>query len=73
MVKQIKRIIKNEIRPAVALDGGDIVFAAYENDILQIRMQGACAGCPSSQATLKDGIEVRMKELIPGLKEVVAV
>jgi Fe-S cluster biogenesis protein NfuA len=73
VVKQIKRIIQTEIRPAVALDGGDIVFAKYENDVLQIRMQGSCAGCPSSQATLKDGIEVRMKELIPGLKEVIAV
>ncbi len=73
VVKQIKRIIQTEIRPAVALDGGDIVFSKYENDILEIHMRGACAGCPSSQATLKDGIEVRMKELIPGLKEVIAV
>lgn len=73
VVKQIKRIIQNEIRPAVAMDGGDILFSKYENDILYVRMQGSCSGCPSSQATLKDGIEVRMKEMIPGLKEVVAV
>lgn len=73
VVKQIKRIIANEIRPVVAMDGGDIVFAKYENNILFIQMKGACSGCPSSQATLKDGIEVRMKELLPEIKEVVAV
>jgi len=73
VVKQIKRILQNEIKPVVALDGGDIVFAKYENNILQIHMRGSCAGCPSSQATLKDGIEVRLKELIPEIKEVVAV
>ncbi|MEK6628286.1 MAG: NifU family protein [Bdellovibrionota bacterium] len=72
-VKQIKRILQNEIKPVVALDGGDIVFAKYENHILYLRMQGSCAGCPSSQATLKDGIEVRMKELIPEIKEVVSI
>lgn len=73
VVRQIKRILQTEIKPVVALDGGDIVFAKYENNILHLRMQGSCAGCPSSQATLKDGIEVRMKELIPEIKEVVAV
>jgi Fe-S cluster biogenesis protein NfuA len=73
VVKQIKRIIQNEIKPVVALDGGDIVFSKYENNVLYIHMRGACAGCPSSQATLKDGIEVRMKELIPEIKEVVSV
>jgi len=73
IVKQIKRILQNEIKPVVALDGGDIVFAKYEEHILYLRMQGSCAGCPSSQATLKDGIEVRMKELIPEIKEVVSI
>jgi Fe-S cluster biogenesis protein NfuA len=73
VVKQIKRIIQNEIKPVVALDGGDIVFSKYENNVLYIHMRGACAGCPSSQATLKDGIEVRMKELIPEIKEVISV
>ncbi len=73
VVKQIKRILLNEIKPVVALDGGDIVFSKYEDNILYLRMQGSCAGCPSSQATLKDGIEVRMKELIPEIKEVVAI
>ncbi len=73
VVKKIKRILQTEIRPMVALDGGDIVFAQYENQVLSLQMKGSCAGCPSSQATLKDGIEVRMKELIPELKEVIAV
>lgn len=73
VVRQIKRILQNEIKPVVALDGGDIVFSKYEDQVLYIHMRGACAGCPSSQATLKDGIEVRLKELIPEIKEVVAV
>lgn len=73
IVKQIKKILLNEIKPIVALDGGDIIFAKYEDHILYIRMQGACAGCPSSQATLKDGIEVRLKELVPEVKEVVSI
>ena len=73
VVKQIKRILQNEIKPVVALDGGDIVFAKYEDHVLYLQMKGACSGCPSSQATLKDGIEVRMKELIPEIREVVAV
>lgn len=73
IVKQIKRILQTEIKPVVALDGGDIVFAKYENNNLYIHMRGACAGCPSSQATLKDGIEVRFKQLIPEIKEVISI
>ena len=73
VVKQIKGILNAEIRPVVALDGGDIVFNKYENNILYVKLNGSCAGCPSSVATLKDGVEHRMKELIPGLQEVVAV
>jgi Fe-S cluster biogenesis protein NfuA len=73
IVKKIKRALQTEIKPVVALDGGDVVFGKYEDHVLQIHMRGACSGCPSSQATLKDGIEVRMKELFPEIKEVVAV
>lgn len=73
MVKQIKQLLNTEIRPVVALDGGDIVFHKYENNILYIHMRGACAGCPSSTATLKDGIETRMKEAFPEIQEVVSV
>jgi Fe-S cluster biogenesis protein NfuA len=73
IVKQIKRILQTVIKPVVALDGGDIVFAKYEDNNLYIHMRGACAGCPSSQATLKDGIEVRFKQLIPEIKEVISI
>lgn len=73
MVRNIKSALNREIRPVVALDGGDIVFYKYENNILYIRMKGACSGCPSSTITLKEGIETRMKELFPEILEVVAV
>ncbi len=73
IVKEIKSLLNREIRPVVALDGGDITFAKFEDDVVYLKMKGACAGCPSSQATLKDGIEVRMKEAFPQIKEVVAI
>lgn len=73
IVKQIKRLLESEIKPVVALDGGDIAFVNYENNILSLKMMGSCSGCPSSQATLKDGIEVRMKQAIPEINEVIAV
>lgn len=73
LVRQIKNLLNVEIRPVVALDGGDIVFNRFENNILYIHMRGACAGCPSSTATLKEGIEVRMKEAFPEIHEVVAI
>ena len=72
IVRKIKSIIKTDIQPVVALDGGQIVFHSFENGVLSVQMKGSCAGCPSSMATLKDGIEVRMKELLPEVKEVVA-
>ncbi|MBK9321695.1 MAG: NifU family protein [Bdellovibrionaceae bacterium] len=73
LIKGIKKILDTEIRPVVALDGGDIVFNKFENSILYIHMRGACAGCPSSTITLKEGIEVRMKEVFPEILEVVAI
>lgn len=73
IIKQIKQVLKDEIRPVVALDGGDIVFSKYENTVLYVQMKGACNGCPSSQATLKDGIEVRMKQAIPEITAVEAI
>lgn len=72
-VRRIKEVIQREIRPVVAMDGGDIVFNRYEDQIVYLHMKGACAGCPSSAATLKDGIEVRLKEALPEIKEVVAI
>ncbi len=73
LVKSIKSLLNREIRPVVALDGGDITFSKIEDNVLYLHMKGACAGCPSSQATLKDGVEVRVKELFPQIKEVVAI
>ncbi len=72
-VKLIKKTLTKEIRPMLALDGGDIEFRKYENQILIISLKGACNGCPSSKATLKNGIEVRLKEVLPSLNEVLSV
>ncbi len=70
---QIRRVIDEEIRPAVARDGGDIIFDSYEDGIVRLRLQGACSTCPSSIMTLKMGIENRLKQVIPEIKEVVSV
>jgi Fe-S cluster biogenesis protein NfuA len=72
-VRQIKRILREEISPAVAMDGGQIRFDRYEDGRVYLKMQGACSGCPSSAYTLKEGIESRLKERITEVQEVVAV
>ena len=72
-VRQIKQILREEIRPAVAQDGGDIVFQKYENGRVFLHMQGACSGCPSSALTLKEGIETRLKQALPEILEVISV
>ena len=69
----IRQILDNEIRPAVAMDGGDIVFHKYEDGIVYLHLQGACRSCPGAVATLKMGVEARLKEVIPEIKEVVQV
>ena len=69
-VKKIKEILDVKIRPAVAMDGGDIIFEAYKDGWIVLEMQGACAGCPSSTATLKSGIENMMKHYIPEVRGV---
>lgn len=61
LVKEIKRTLNREVRPMVAMDGGDVSFASFTNGVLSLKMKGACSGCPSSQVTLKNGIEVRMR------------
>lgn len=72
--QKIIDILNAEIRPAVAMDGGDILFQRFEADTgrVYLHMRGACSGCPSSTFTLKEGIEVRLKEAIPEIHEVVA-
>lgn len=72
IVLQIKKILREEIKPAVANDGGDISFSRYENGRVFLSMHGACSGCPSSALTLKEGIETRLKEAVPEIVEVVA-
>lgn len=73
VVKEIKRILNQEIRPAVAMDGGDISFHSYQDGRLMLEMRGSCSGCPSSTYTLKEGIETRLKASIPELIEVLSV
>ena len=70
IVVQIKELIDTRVRPAVAEDGGDIVYAGFENGIVLLELYGACSGCPSSTVTLKDGIENMLKHYVP---EVIAV
>lgn len=70
--KEIQDLIETRIRPAVAMDGGDIIFQSYEDGIVTLKMQGACSNCPSSTATLKSGIENMLKHYIPEVKEVCA-
>lgn len=70
---KIRDILDRDIRPAVAMDGGDITFEKFENGVVYLYLQGSCSGCPSSTATLKMGIETRLREAIPEVIEVVAV
>lgn len=70
VVAQIKELLDTRVRPAVAQDGGDIVFQGYDKGVVFLHMQGACAGCPSSTATLKMGIENMLRHYIPEVVEV---
>ena len=70
VVQQIKELLDTRVRPAVAQDGGDIIFRSYEDGIVYLMMQGACSGCPSSTATLKMGIENMLRHYIPEVVEV---
>ncbi len=70
IVDQIKELIETRVRPAVANDGGDIKYKGFNRGIVTLQMQGACAGCPSSSATLKQGIEQLLKHYVPEVSEV---
>ncbi len=72
VVKRIKELLENYVKPAVEMDGGAISYKGYENGVVKLMMQGSCSGCPSSMVTLKAGIEGMMKRMIPEVKEVVA-
>ncbi|PZU17510.1 MAG: NifU family protein [Citromicrobium sp.] len=70
IVAQINELLDTRVRPAVAGDGGDIVYRGYRDGVVFLTMQGACAGCPSSSATLKHGIEGLLKHYVPEITEV---
>ena len=73
IINQIKELLEARVRPTVARDGGDITFHSYDKGTVYLRMQGACAGCPSSTATLKYGIQNLLKHYIPEIKAVEAI
>jgi Fe-S cluster biogenesis protein NfuA len=73
VVTQIKELLETRVRPAVAMDGGDIIFHDFEDGVVYLHMQGSCSGCPSSTATLKAGIENMLRHYIPEVREVCAV
>ncbi len=72
VVKRIKELLENYVKPAVEMDGGAIQFKSFEDGKVNLMLQGSCSGCPSSMITLKAGIEGMMKRMIPEVKEVVA-
>lgn len=69
-VEVIKELLATRVRPAVAMDGGDITFKGYKQGTVFLHMQGACSGCPSSTATLKSGIENLLRHFVPGVEQV---
>jgi Fe-S cluster biogenesis protein NfuA len=73
VVSAIKELLETRVRPAVAQDGGDIVFEDFADGIVYLHMQGSCSGCPSSTATLKAGIENMLRHYVPEVREVRAV
>ena len=73
IIGAIKQLLDTRVRPAVAQDGGDIVFHGYRDGVVSLHMRGACAGCPSATATLKHGIENLLRHYIPSVTEVRAV
>ncbi len=70
VIDQIKDLIETRVRPAVANDGGDIIYRGFREGVVYLQMQGACSGCPSSTATLKNGIESLLKHYVPEVSEV---
>ncbi len=72
IVKRIKELLENYVKPAVEMDGGAIFFKSYHQGVVSVELKGSCSGCPSSMITLKAGIEGMMKRMIPEVKEVIA-
>ena len=72
VVKRIKELLENYVKPAVEMDGGAIQFKSYEDGKVNLMLQGSCSGCPSSTVTLKAGIETLLKRMVPEVTEVIA-
>ena len=72
-MKQIKELLDTRVRPAVAMDGGDIIYDSFKDGIVYLHMQGACSGCPSSTMTLKQGVQNLLCHYLPEVKEVIAI
>ena len=70
IIDQIKELLETRVRPAVANDGGDIIYRGFREGVVYLTLQGACSGCPSSTATLKNGIEALLKHYVPEVTEV---
>lgn len=70
IVEKIKHILNAEIRPAIAMDGGEIEWVDYKDGVVSVRLRGACAGCPGAAMTLKMGVEKRLRAQIPEIREV---
>lgn len=73
VVRQIKELLETRVRPAVAMDGGDIVYHSFEDGVVYLHMRGACSGCPSSTMTLKHGIENMLRHFVPEVERVESV
>lgn len=73
LVTQIKELLETRIRPAVAQDGGDIIYRDFRDGVVYLELQGACSGCPSSSATLKQGVENMLKYYVPEVQSVEAI
>ncbi len=73
VIRRIKQLLNDNVRPAVAMDGGDITFEGFEDGTVRLRLQGACSGCPSSTMTLKMGIEGLLTRMVPEVKQVEAI
>ncbi len=73
VIRRIKQLLNDNIRPAVAMDGGDITFVGFDDGIVKLRLMGSCSGCPSSTMTLKMGIEGLLTRMVPEVKEVEAI
>ena len=70
VIAKIRDLLDHKIRPAVAQDGGDIVFQSFEDGIVYVTLKGSCAGCPSSTMTLKAGVENMLRHYVPEVREV---